>query len=116
VGTLPFVRSGKLRGIAVTSAKRSPAAPELPAIAETVPGYDHEPWNGLLAPAKTPPAIIAKINAEVVRALQTPEVRKIFANEAGEAVGSAPREFAAMIKSESEKWAKVVKTAGIKIE
>jgi tripartite-type tricarboxylate transporter receptor subunit TctC len=116
VGTLPFVRSGKLRGIAVTSLKRSAAAPDLPAIAETVPGYDHEPWNGLLAPAKTPPGIIAKINAEVVRALQTPEVKKVFSNEAGEAVGSSPAEFAAMIRSESAKWAKVVKAAGIKVE
>lgn len=116
VGTLPFVRSGKLRGIAVTSTKRSAAAPELPAIAETVPGYDHEPWNGLLAPAKTPPRIVARINAEVVRALQTPEVRKIFSNEAGEAVGSSPEEFAAMIRSETAKWARVVKAAGITIQ
>jgi tripartite-type tricarboxylate transporter receptor subunit TctC len=116
VGTLPFVRSGKLRGLAVTSPKRSPAAPELPAIAETVPGYDHEPWNGLFAPAKTPPAIIAKLNAEVVRMLASPEVKKIFANEAGEAVGNTPAEFAVVVQSESAKWAKVVKTAGIKIE
>lgn len=116
VGTLPFVRSGKLRGLAVISPKCSPAAPELPAIAETVPGYDHEPWNGLFAPAKTPPAIIAKLNAEVVRMLASPEVKKIFANEAGEAVGNTPAEFAAVVQSESAKWAKVVKTAGIKIE
>lgn len=116
VGTLPFVRSGKLRAIAVTSAKRSAAAPDIPAMSETVPGYDHEPWNGLFAPAKTPSAIVAKINAEVVRALQTPEVKKVFANEAGEAVGSSPAEFAAMIRAESAKWAKVVKAAGIKIE
>ncbi len=116
VGTLPFIRSGKLRGIAVTSPKRSPAAPDIPAIAETVPGYDHEPWNGLFAPAKTPPAIIAKINAEVVRMLASPEVKKIFANEAGEAVGNSPEAFSAIVQSESAKWAKVVKTAGIKIE
>jgi tripartite-type tricarboxylate transporter receptor subunit TctC len=116
VGTLPFVRSGKLRGIAVTSAKRSAAAPELPAIAETVPGYEHEPWNGLFAPAKTAPAIVAKINAEVVRALATPEVKKIFTNEAGEAVGNTPREFAAIIQSETAKWARVVKAGGIKVE
>ena len=116
VGTLPHVRSGKLRALAVTSARRSPSAPEIPAIAETVPGYDHEPWNGLLAPAKTPPAIIAKINAEVVRMLQLADVKKIFANEAGEAVGNTPAEFAALIKSESAKWARVVQVGGIKIE
>jgi tripartite-type tricarboxylate transporter receptor subunit TctC len=116
VGTLPHVRSGKLRALAVTSAKRSAAAPDIPAIAETVPGYDHEPWNGLLAPAKTPPAIIAKLNAEVLRMLQGAEVKKIFSNEAGESVGNSPEAFAALIKSESAKWAKVVAAAGIKIE
>ena len=117
VGTLPHVRSGKLRGIAVTSARRSPSAPEIPTFAESgVPGYEHEPWNGLLAPAKTPHAIIAKLNAEVVRMLATPEVKKIFANEGGEAVGNSPEAFAAIVKSETAKWAKVVKAAGIKIE
>jgi tripartite-type tricarboxylate transporter receptor subunit TctC len=116
VGTLPFVRSGKLRAIAVTSAKRSPTAPEIPAIAESVPGYEHEPWNGLLAPAKTPAPIIAKLNAEVVRMLAAPEVKKIFANEGGEAVGNSPEAFSAIVKSETAKWAKVVKTAGIKID
>ncbi len=116
VGTLPHVRSGKLRGIAVTSAKRSPTAPEIPAVAESVPGYEHEPWNGLLAPAKTAPAIIAKLNAEVVRMLATPEVKKIFANEGGEAVGNSSEAFSAIVKSETAKWAKVVKAAGIKID
>lgn len=116
VGTLPHVRSGKLRALAVTSAKRSPSAPEIPAVSETVSGYEHEPWNGLLAPAKTPRAIIAKVNAEVVRMLQTAEVKKVFTNEAGEAVGNSPEAFAALIKSESAKWAKVVQVGGIKIE
>ncbi len=116
VGTLPHVRSGKLRAIAVTSAKRSVIAPEIPAVAESVPGYEHEPWNGLLAPAKTPYPIIAKLNAEVVRILAAPEVKKIFANEGAEAVGNSPEAFAAIVKSETAKWAKVVKTAGIKID
>jgi tripartite-type tricarboxylate transporter receptor subunit TctC len=116
VGTLPHVRSGKLRGLAVTSAKRSAAAPDIPAIAETVPGYEHEPWNGLLAPARTPPGIINKIHAEVVRMLATPEVRKVFANEAAEAGSTTPQEFAAIIRSESAKWAGVVKAGGIKLE
>ncbi len=117
VGTLPHVRSGKLRGIAVTSAQRSPSAPEIPTFAESgVPGYDHEPWNGLLAPAKTPRQIIARLNAEVVRMLATTEVRKIFANEGGEAAGNSPEAFSAIVKSETLKWAKVVKAAGIKIE
>ncbi len=116
VGLLPHVRSGKLRAMAVTSAKRSPAAPEIPTIAESgVPGYDHEPWNGLFAAAKTPKPIVVKLNAEVARILQTPEVRKIFSNEGATAVGNTPEEFAAIVKAEFEKWAKVIKAAGITI-
>lgn len=117
VGLLPHVRSGKLRAIAITAPKRSATAPEIPTFAESgAPGYEHEPWNGLLAPAHTPKAIIAKLNAEVVRNLAAPEVKKIFANEGAEAVGNSPEEFAAVVKSETAKWAKVVKAAGIKIE
>ncbi len=117
VGVLPHVRSGKLRAIAVTTAKRSPAAPEIPTIAESgVPGYDHGPWNGMFAPAKTPPAVIAKIHAEVARVLQAPEVRKVFANEGVESVASTPQEFAAVIREELAMWPKVVKAAGIKTE
>ena len=117
VGLLPHVRSGKLRAVAVTSAKRAAVAPEIATFAESgAPGYEHEPWNGLLAPAKTPAAIIAKLNAEVVRNLGTPEVKKIFANEGAEAVGNSPDAFAAIVKSETAKWARVIKIAGIKID
>ena len=117
VGLLPHVRSGKLRAIAVTSPKRTASAPEIPTFAESgAPGYDHEPWNGLLAPAKTPTAIVAKLNAEVARMLGAPEVKKIFANEGAEAVGNSPEAFAAIVKAETAKWAKVIKTAGIKID
>lgn len=117
VGLLPHVRSGKLKSIAVTSTKRSAAAPDIPTFAESgAPGYEHEPWNGLLAPAKTPRPIVARLNAEVVRILGTPEVKKIFSNEGAEAVGNSPEAFAAVVKSETAKWAKVVKTAGIKID
>ena len=117
VGLLPHVRSGKLKAIAVTSPKRSAVAPEIPTFAESgAPGYEHEPWNGLLAPAKTPRPIVARLNAEVVRILATPEVKKIFSNEGAEAVGNSPEAFAAVVKSETAKWAKVVKTAGIKID
>ena len=117
VGVLPHVRSGRLRAIAVTTAARTPAAPEIPTFAESgVPGYDHGPWNGLFAPAKTPPALIAKIHAEVARALQAPEIRKIFANEGVDAVANKPEEFAAIIREELARWPKVVKAAGIKAE
>ena len=117
VGVLPHVRSGKLRALAVTTARRTPAAPEIPTFAESgVPGYDHGPWNGLFAPAKTPPALLAKIHADVGRALRTPDVQKIFGNEGVEVVASIPAEFTATVRTELAMWPKVVKAAGIKLE
>jgi tripartite-type tricarboxylate transporter receptor subunit TctC len=117
VGVLPHVRSGRLRAIAVTTAARSPAASEIPTFAESgVPGYDHGPWNGLFAPAKTPPTVIAKIHAEVARALQMSEVRKTFANEGVETVANTPEAFAAIVRAELAMWPKVVRAAGIKVE
>lgn len=114
VSVLPHVRTGKLRAIAVTTARRSPAAPEVPTIAESgVPGYDHGPWNGMLAPAKTPTPVIAKLNAEVVKIVHAPEMRALLAGEGAEAVGNTPEAFAAIIKAETAKWAKVIKSAGI---
>jgi tripartite-type tricarboxylate transporter receptor subunit TctC len=111
---LPHVRNGRLRAIAVTTAKRSPAAPEVPTIAESgVPGYDHGPWNGMLAPAKTPATIIAKLNQEAARVLQTPEMKAVLAKDGSEPVGNKPEEFGAIIKNETAKWAKVIKAAGI---
>lgn len=113
---LPHIKAGKLRGIAVTTAKRSPAAPDLPAIAESVPGYDHGPWNGMFAPAGTPKAVIARLNAEVVRAVHTPEMKSVLLGEGADPIGNTPDEFAAMVKSEIAKWAQVIKAAGIKAE
>jgi tripartite-type tricarboxylate transporter receptor subunit TctC len=117
VTILPHMKSGKLRGIAVTTAKRSPAAADIPTIAESgVPGYDHGPWNGFLAPAKTPRAVVAKLNQETARILHSPDVKNVFMSEGAEPVGNKPEEFAAIIKSETEKWAKVIKAAGIKAD
>jgi tripartite-type tricarboxylate transporter receptor subunit TctC len=114
VSVLPHLKTGKLRGIAVTTAKRSPAAPEIPTIAESgVPGYDHGPWNGFLAPAKTPRAVVARLNEETARILHTPEVKNVFMSEGAEPVGNKPEEFAAIIKDETAKWAKVIRAAGI---
>jgi tripartite-type tricarboxylate transporter receptor subunit TctC len=117
VGLMPHIRSGKLKAIAVTSAKRSPAAPEIPTFAESgVPGYEHEPWNGLFGPAKMPRTLVAKLNAEVARLLHTPDVRKVFEHEGADPVGNSPEAFAVVLKSEIAKWTKVVKAAGIKPE
>ncbi len=115
VGVLPHVRSGRLRGIAVTTAARASVAPEIPTFAESgVPGYDHGPWNGMFAPARTPPAVITKIHAEVARILQSPEARKLLSNEGVEPVANPPDAFAALMRAELDMWPKVVKAAGIK--
>ncbi|MDB5923081.1 MAG: hypothetical protein JWN13_2017 [Betaproteobacteria bacterium] len=117
VSVLPHVRGGKLRAVAVTTAKRSPSAPDVPTIAESgVPGYDHGPWNGFLAPAKTPRTVIARLNEEVARILHTPETRAVFTNEGAEPVGNKPEEFGAIIRDETAKWAKVIRAAGIKAD
>jgi tripartite-type tricarboxylate transporter receptor subunit TctC len=113
----PHFKSGVLRPLAVTSAKRSPDLPDLPTIAESgVPGFEVTVWYGMIAPAKTPRDLIAKINAQVVQALRAPDVRNRVVATGAEVVGNSPAEFAANLKVEVEKWARVVKTAGIKPE
>ena len=113
---LPHIKSGKLRALAVTSARRSAALPDVPTVAEALPGYDSTQWYGVLAPAGTSRAIILRLYDEIVRALRDPEVGKRLAADGAEAVGSGPEEFAAFIRSETEKWARVAQAAGIKPE
>ena len=106
-----------VRALAVTSAARIAPLPEVPTIAESgVPGYDATSWYGLLAPARTPRAIIDKLNAEVVKAVRAPELRDRLHNEGAMAVGNTPEQFAAFIQRELARWAKVIKEAGIRIE
>jgi len=111
---LPHVRSGKLRALAVTTAKRSVAAPEFPTIAEAgVPDYEHGSWVGLLATAKVPQAVITRLNAVAVKAAHAPDVKAALLKDGLEVTGTTPAEYAAIIKTEIAKWIKVAKAAGI---
>jgi tripartite-type tricarboxylate transporter receptor subunit TctC len=112
---LPHIRSGKLRGLAVSSLERSPLIPELPTIAESgLPGYEADGWKGLLAPARTPPAVVARLNDAVSRLLKAPDVKERMISSGQVPVSSTPEAFAAFVKAEVEKWATIIKQAAIK--
>jgi tripartite-type tricarboxylate transporter receptor subunit TctC len=114
---LPHVKAGKLRALAVTSAKRSGAAPELPTIAESgYPGFSADAWSGLFAPKGTPKPIVDKLAAETQRILKLPEVQKRLADLGAEPVGSTPAEFSEHVKREIDKWARVVKASGARVD
>jgi tripartite-type tricarboxylate transporter receptor subunit TctC len=113
---LPHVKSGKLRLLAVASAKRSPAVPDVPAVAETVPGFDVPSWLGIVAPAGTPRPIVERLHGEIAKVLATDEIKERLATEGGEVIAGGPEEFAAYLKSEIAKWDKVIKGANIRAE
>ena len=114
---LPYVRSGKLKGLAVTTQRRSTAAPGIPTVAESgVPGYEVLNWNGILAPAGTPREIISRLNAEIAGQLKAPDVQEKFAANGMEVAANTPEQFGSYIASEIAKWGKVVKAAGIKAD
>jgi tripartite-type tricarboxylate transporter receptor subunit TctC len=113
----PQVKAGKVRALAITSAKRSPVAPELPTVAESgLPGFEVIGWFGWLAPAKTNKAIVGRLNQELVKALGNPEVKDRLLSMATVPVGDKPEEFAGFIRSEYDKWGKVIKAANIKLQ
>ncbi len=112
----PHLRSGKVRGIAVSSLRRSQAVPALPTIAESgLDGYEASSWNGVLAPVRASPALVKQLHADFVRALDSPELQARVTGEGTEIIGNSPSEFGAFIKSEIRKWAKVVQDSGAKI-
>ena len=113
---MPHLKTGRLRALGVSSAKRLPALPEVPAIAETVPGYEARGWNGILAPAGTPRPIVERLHREIVLVVQSPEFLKQLASEGAVPIGNTPAEFAGVIRTDVAKWAKVVKDAGIRPE
>jgi tripartite-type tricarboxylate transporter receptor subunit TctC len=115
--SIPFVKAGRLKAIAVTSAQRSPALPDLPTVAESgVPGFDVDGWVGLFAPAKTPERITQRLYAEVVKVLQNPEVKELVRGSGSEASGLSTEATRAKVRAETDMWAKVVKSTGIKVE
>jgi len=114
---LPSVRGGKLRALAVTSLKRSPALPEVPTVDESgVPGFEVTTWGGLLAPTGTPAMIVRKLHQETIKALAQPGLRGKFADLGLETIGNSPDEFANVIRAEVPKWGKRLREAGIKVE
>jgi tripartite-type tricarboxylate transporter receptor subunit TctC len=115
--SMPHVRAGKLRAIAISSPKRSPQAPDLPTIADSgVPGFSAVPWYGVLGPAGLPRPIVAKLNSEISQAIALPDMHERFVAQGIDLQSSTPEQFAALIKSEVVKWRKVVRDAGAKVD
>ena len=113
---LPHIRSGRMRLIAISAARRDPSMPDVPAIAETVPGFEMAPWWGLFAPAGTPPEVVTRLNTETVRILALPDIKANYANLGMTAVSSTPEEFSAYVQDEIVRWAKVVKATGARAD
>ncbi|WPB59438.1 tripartite tricarboxylate transporter substrate binding protein [Xylophilus sp. GOD-11R] len=115
--SIAFVRGGKLRPIAVTTLQRSPELPDVPTVAESgVPGFDASSWFGLLAPAGTPPAVIKRIDDALLKVMASTDLKKKIMEQGGQPVGETPEQFAAFIRTETTKWAKVVKESGASVD
>ena len=113
LAAIPHVRTGRLHVLGVTSAKRSSIVPDVPAIAETVPGYEAIQWYGLMAPAGTPKEIVTRLHKETIALLRTAEIRARLAQDGADTIGNTPEEFHDVLRNETAKWAKVVKAAGL---
>jgi len=114
--SLPHIRAGKLRALAVTTATRSEALPEVPTVAETVPGYEASAFYGMSAPKGTPPEIIDKLNQEINAALADPKVKARLAELGGMLTPGSPADFGKLVAAETDKWAKVIKEGGVSLE
>jgi tripartite-type tricarboxylate transporter receptor subunit TctC len=113
---LTYSRSGQVRVLGSTGTKRSPSAPDVPTIAETVPGYEVESWQSIFAPAKTPPAIIQKIHAGIVKAMSAPELTEKFKQTAYSAMSSTPEALGEFLAEDTAKWSAIIKSAGLRID
>jgi tripartite-type tricarboxylate transporter receptor subunit TctC len=117
VAVMLHVKSGRLKALGVTSARTSAAAPGVPTVADAgLPGYEISSWFGIFAPAKTPHAIIDRLQQDTARALRNPDLRERFASEGAEPVGNTPEEFAVFVRAEYARYARVVKEAGVKLD
>ncbi len=112
----PHVRSGRLRAIGVTSLRRNPALPDVPAVAEALPGFEIVGWYGVIGPAKMPEPLVAKLHAELVKILNSPDVRERIVQDGSEPVGNSPEAFRQFMLADTAKWAKLVKESGAKME
>lgn len=116
ISSLPMVKAGRVRALAVTSEKRSPVLPDVPAVAETIPGYSAGPFYGVLGPGGMPAELVNRIRNEIVKILHAPEMKNRLSAEGGEPIGSTPEVYAALIRSETERWGRVIKAAKIQPE
>ena len=115
-GAVPMMKSGKLRGLAVTAPKRLAALPDIPAMAEVLPGFEIVGWYGIFGPAKMPKPLVAKLHSEIVKVLQRPDVKDTIASDGAEPVGNTPEEFRKYLDKGVAKWAKLVKESGARSE
>jgi len=113
---LQNVRAGQLRALAVAEPQRVPVLPDVPTVAETVPGFTMAPWIGIIAPVKTPKEIVARLSQETLAVMRDPQVIKLLNEQQVTPMAMGPEEFEALIKKDLERWANVIKTAGIKAE
>ena len=113
---MPQVRAGRLRALATTGAQRSPALPEIPTVAESVPGYEASLWYGFVGPARLPVDIVQRLNSEIIAILKQPQVRERFAAEGVDVRYSTPEEFTRLLAADMQRWAKVIERAGVRVE
>jgi tripartite-type tricarboxylate transporter receptor subunit TctC len=113
---LPYVKTGRLRAVATLGPKRTQVLPDVPTVNETLAGYEVVNWFGIVVPAGTPREIIARLHSEIVKILRTPDISERLSAQGSDPVGSSPDEFGAFMKSETAKWARVIKEANIRAD